>query len=195
MKTTETSNNKKQGAGKPTAQAQEKKPRRKRVLILSLLLVLFLAAGTFAVWNLIPRDTLEQTVAVALLPELDANALEITDKESLIAAMQEEADAAYFTLQVHPEASFSAATGEGSFYLMNPTTNVYPITFTITLDATGEVLYQSGALMPGQQIQSLTLSAIPEPGSHKATVSVTIFNPDTQEKEGETQAIIDLTVV
>lgn len=178
--------------------AQEAKlKRRKRIrrMLIVLLLLLLIGLGAYSLVTLEPQQIEAPNQAVAIMPSLDANAEEITDKESLQAAMQKEADAHYFTLQVYPEASFSANSGEGSFSLMNPGTNVYPISFEITRDDTGETLYTSGTLMPGHQISTIALDVTPTLGTYDATVHVSIFDAETQTKEGETQAKIALYVV
>lgn len=178
-------------AGTPN---EEKKSRKKRWIILLLLLLALLAAGTFIGLKLMEQPEESGSSSVAVMPDLDANAKDIGTREELEEAMQAEADAAYFTLQVNPEATFSSQTGEGTFELINPTTNVYPISFVITLDESGQQLYQSGSVMPGQEITGITLDTNLAPGTHSATVSVSIYDDGTHEQEGETQAKINLIV-
>lgn len=171
-------------------QAPEEKKSRKKWILIALLLLLLLGLGTCAVLNL-PQ---EEPSPVAVMPDLDGNIEDITTREELESAMQEEADAAYFNLQVNPDAIFSAGTGEGSFELINPNNNVYPISFVITLDATGQEVYRSGTVPPNKQISTIILNPVPSSGTHDATVRVSIYNPDTQEKEGETLVKIKMSV-
>lgn len=178
----------------PSNETEEKKSRKKRWIILLLLLLLLLGAGAFIGFKLIQPSVEVDTPSVAVMPDMDANAKDLGTREELEEAMQQEADSAYFTLQVNPEATFSSKTGEGTFELINPTTNTYPISFTITLDESGEELYRSGSVMPGQQITGITLDTKLAPGTYDATVSVSIYNDSTHEQEGETQAKIDLII-
>lgn len=171
--------------------AQEKRRKRKRALLALLLLLLLLALGTCAAVNFL-GDEQEDATAVAVMPELDANAEDIANRESLENAMQNAADANYFTLQVNPEATFSSQTGEGRFELINPPKNVFPISFDITIDGSGQTVYQSGAVPPGKQIKNIALGSTPKPGSYQATVNVFIYNPENQGKEGE--AIVKITL-
>lgn len=173
--------------------AQEKRRKRKRALLALILLLLLLALGTCAAVNLLD-DKQEDAPAVAVMPELDANAEDIADRESLENAMQNAADANYFTLQVNPEAAFSSQTGEGRFELINPPENVFPISFDITIDGSGQTVYQSGTVLPGKQIKSIALGSKPKPGSYQATVNVFIYNPESQGKEGEAKVRITLNV-
>ena len=171
------------------------KPNRKRWIVIAFLLLLLLGLGTCALYTFMDSEEEETTSSVALMPDLDANAEDIATRKSFESAMQEKADASYFTLQINPDAQFSAATGEGTFELINPSSNVYPISFTITLDSTNEIIYESGTVMPHKQINQITLTKTPTAGTHKATVNVSIYNNDTHVKEGETQAKITLYVV
>ncbi|RDB60883.1 hypothetical protein C1878_12605 [Gordonibacter sp. 28C] len=174
--------------------AQEKRRKRKKILLVLLLLLLLLALGTCTAVNLLGDKQEDAPAAVAVMPGLDANAEDISDREGMESAMQSAADANYFTLQVNPDASFSSQTGEGRFELVNPLDNVFPISFDITLDESGQKVYQSGAVMPGKQIRGIALDSTPDPGSYRATVNVSIYDRETQEKEGETKVKITLHV-
>lgn len=174
--------------------AREKRRRNKKLLLALLLLLLLLVLGTCTAARFLGDKQEDAPAAVAIMPGLDANAEDIADREGMENAMQNTADANYFTLQVNPEASFSSQTGEGRFELVNPFDNVFPISFDITLDESGRTIYQSGAVMPGKQIRGITLDSKPDPGSYQATVDVFIYDRQTQEKEGETKVKITLNV-
>lgn len=170
--------------------AEKKKKSRKKIIIVIVALLL-LAAAILAALKFCSE---EERSPVAIMPGLDANAQDITTREELTDAMQEAADASYFTLQVNPEASFSSDTGEGTFEMVNPSVNVYPISFQLYLDEDGSLLYESGVIMPNQMISGITLDQKPSPGTYKATVKVLIYNPDDNSKEGETEAKITMYV-
>ncbi|WP_139653650.1 hypothetical protein [Raoultibacter phocaeensis] len=178
------------GTGRPSPpatskDAKEQSRKRKRIALV-LLLLLLLALGSCTTLHFCGNQRAEEAT-VAVMPDLDANAEDITDREGLESAMQQKADANYFSLQVNPDAFFSSQSGEGAFELINPETNVYPISFSIVLDGSGQRLYQSGTIMPNKQIRSITLDQPLDPGDHPATVIISIYNQDTHEKEGETR--------
>ena len=60
----------------------------------------------------------------------------------------------------------------------------------ITLDDTGEVIYESGAISPGQNIHYAILNRELDPGTYEATATVTGFNRDTHDEEGSLAAKI-----
>lgn len=173
---------------------EKEESKKKRWILLLLLLLALLAVVAFIGFKLLDKPGFSDSVPVAVMPDMDGNAQDINTREALEKAMQQEADAAYFTLQVNPEASFSSASTEGSFELINPSSNVYPISFVLTLDENKQEIYRSGSVMPGQEITNITLNTKLSPGAYSATVSVSIYNDTTHEQEGETQAKINLIV-
>lgn len=180
-------------ASAPSKDEREKSRKKKRILLV-LLLLLLLTLGTCTAARFLGGHQEETPINAAIMPELDANAEDIADREALEGAMQKKADASYFSLQVNPDASFSAQTGEGRFELINPVENAFPISFDITLDESGKTVYQSGAVLPGKQIKGIALDAKLDPGSYQATVNVLIYSQETEQKEGETQVKITLHV-
>lgn len=170
---------------------KERRKRRRRILVeLIIILVLILLLCLL----LLKCTDREDASLVVLMPEIDLNAEDIFNRQDLLDAMQAKADASYFHLQINPEASFSSSTGKGSFEIVNPSTNVYPISVNLYLDEDNSLLYESGSILPNMQITSIELLRKLDPGTHAATAKVFIYNQTTLEKEGETQARIILTV-
>jgi len=165
-------------------------PKRKKIIVIVIVLLLIIAAILAALKFCSP----EEESYVALMPDIDANAQDITTREELENAMQEFADANYFTLQVNPEAEFISSTGEGTFEIVNPSVNVYPISFELYLDDDNSLLYKSGAIMPNTQVRGITLEKKLDPGTYTGTARVAIYDPDDQAKVGETEAKITMNV-
>ena len=65
---------------------------------------------------------------------------------------------------------------------------------TITLDDTGEVVYESGAISPGQSIQYITLNRELDPGAYSATATVTGYDRESHEKAGALAVAIRVIV-
>lgn len=82
--------------------------------------------------------------------------------------------------------------GEAGFN--NLAANHYDQKLSISLDDTGEVVYESGAIKPGQNIQYITLNRNLDSGTYAATASVTGYDPETHEKEGTLNALITIVV-
>lgn len=62
--------------------------------------------------------------------------------------------------------------GRAENVLINPEGNVCYFKFSLTLDDTGEVLYESGLVEPGTAIVGFDLDVIPEPGTYNVTLNV-----------------------
>lgn len=65
---------------------------------------------------------------------------------------------------------------------------------TITLDETGEVLWQSGAIKPGQSIDDAKLSRTFEAGAYPVTATVTGYDSDTHEEKGKLAGKVTLYI-
>ena len=65
---------------------------------------------------------------------------------------------------------------------------------TITLDETGEVLWQSGAIKPGQSIDDAKLSRTFDAGAYPVTATVTGYDSDTHEEKGKLAGKVTLYI-
>lgn len=166
---------------------ETKKNNKKKVLLWLLLLISLVGGLGIYYWQ--KNQTSVPMISADLLPEVgDATDREIAEKA------QEVADANYFTLTINPTAVFEDGTSEGSIEIINPATNVYPIAVDITLDDTGEVIYSSGAIYPNQQVLTAKLLKDLDKGEYDATATVNIYDPDSKEKQGVTEAEMKITV-
>lgn len=106
--------------------------------------------------------------------------------------VRRKADANYFTLQINPEAVFEDGNSSGSIEIVNPGTNVYPIAVDITL-SNGELVYSSGAIYPNQFVENVNLITPLAKGEYQAKATINIYDPETKEKQGVTEA--ELTII
>jgi tartrate dehydratase beta subunit/fumarate hydratase class I family protein len=53
--------------------------------------------------------------------------------------------------------------------IRNPQTNTYPVNVVITDDQTGDVIYTSGAIEPGEEVSHVQLEKTLAKGTHSAT--------------------------
>ena len=65
---------------------------------------------------------------------------------------------------------------------------------TITLDETGEELWQSGAIKPGQSIDNAKLSRTFDAGTYPVTATVTGYDSDTHEEKGKLAGKVTLYI-
>jgi hypothetical protein len=184
----------KENGNNPRGRAPDeiKRRRRRQIMIAAAILVMII------IILLLLRSCKTQAPneggGAVLLPDIGGDVQDITTRQDLLSAMQEAADASYFTLKINPEASFSAATGEGSFEIINPPENAYPISVIIRLDDDKTVIYESGGIMPNQYISKALLPNKLSKGVYDATARVSIYDPETKEMQGETEAKIKITV-
>lgn len=76
---------------------------------------------------------------------------------------------------------FADGESTGDLYIVNPATNMLYMKVTITLDDTGEVVYDSGGIPPNHYIDNDKLAKVLEAGEYAATARVTLYDPDNQE--------------
>ena len=160
---------------------------KKKYLLLLSVLSLFLIGGWFYFQQ--PTSDPSEVISGDLLPDP-----KYAEGRPTADVAQEVADANYFTLNISPVAEFESGQSEGSLQIINPETNVYPIDVVLTLKATGEELYSSGAIFPNEQIMSGKLEQNLDPGEHEATATINVYHPETKEKQGTTRAQISLIV-
>ncbi|PFN47093.1 hypothetical protein COJ75_30120 [Bacillus thuringiensis] len=150
--------------------------------------MLFALIGSLTVYILNSREAPEIIAGDFLPDEKDAKKL---DKRKVAAA---KVDASNFTLSIYPEATFQEETGKGFLHIRNEPSNAYPINVKIKRDDTNEVIYETGAIYPGHEVKEVTLEKPLKAGKYQATADVDIFDPKSKNKEGTTQAELQVTV-
>ena len=81
----------------------------------------------------------------------------------------------------------SAVTGTADLALVNPEGNLYGLTFGITLEETGEILYASGLVLPGMCIEDFKFKAeaLTNPGEYAANLTIGVYDGSTRAKISE----------
>lgn len=164
-------------------QTHERAHKKRGLLWLLLFALIICGLGAYFYFQKDPVPI----ISADLLPE----AGDATDQR-LSERAQEIADANYFTLQINPEAVFEDGNSSGSIEIVNPGTNVYPIAVDITL-SNGELVYSSGAIYPNQFVENVNLIIPLAKGEYQAKATINIYDPETKEKQGVTEA--ELTII
>lgn len=164
-------------------QTHERAHKKRGLLWLLLFALIICGLGAYFYFQ---KDSVP-IISADLLPE----AGDATDQR-LSERAQEIADANYFTLQINPEAVFEDGNSSGSIEIVNPGTNVYPIAVDITL-SNGELVYSSGAIYPNQFVENVNLITPLAKGEYQAKATINIYDPETKEKQGVTEA--ELTII
>lgn len=72
----------------------------------------------------------------------------------------------------YPTVKIAANTTDVQMFLLNPEGNPCYFSFEVVLKDTGETLYKSKLVPPGQAITNITLSRPLEKGTYKATIKI-----------------------
>lgn len=176
----------------PNTNEEEDKKKRFLWLWLLLLLVIALAGGAFLYFNHSSSTPKSQVVSGEFLPK-KKDAKTMTDAE-LAKYAQQAVDASQFQLQINPKSSINFNTQSGYIGIKNPKTNAYPINVTFYNTADNSKIYSSGAIEPGQEVTSGTLTKKLQKGSYEIKARFDIFDNKTKQKRGQQSAIVNMTV-
>lgn len=179
-------------ATKKLNETNEEDKKKKSRLLLLLLLLLFAIAGGLGYYFFSNQTEPIQVVSGDYLPDTK-DAKKMTDKE-IKEAEQKVVDDSKFNMVIKSEAVFENGDSEGSLYIQNPIQNSYPINVEIHLDSNNELVYSSGAMEPGYEINGARLDKKLAKGEYPATATFNIFDPSTKEKCGQVQAGITILV-
>ena len=117
----------------------------------------------------------------------------MSDKEIADAA-QKKVDASQFNMIIGSKAEIDSQTNQGKLSIKNPKTNAYPINVVITDDKTGDVIYTSGAIEPGEEVRDVTLEKSLAKGTYRATARFSLYDSKTRTKKGEVAAGVSINV-
>lgn len=128
--------------------------------------------------------------------EPDANAAPVSSEkpltpEEIRAQLQAQADESAFRVRINARPRVTGRRAE--LLLENPVENTNSLSVTITLNEGGETVFESGPLVPGQQMLTAELTADLPPGEHPATACCSTIDPETGQAVGS-QALIDLVL-
>ena len=114
--------------------------------------------------------------------------------EQIKAQMQRVAEESQFSFKINSRPVFADGGAKGSLGIENPNYNVYPMVVQIFLDSTGEMIYDSGGILPNQHIDSAKLLSELAAGEYNATAVFNAYDPDTKVWQGKAQAALIITV-
>ena len=165
--------------------------RRRAALGALVLLALLLAAALL--WG---RPRRPKPAEPAFAANATIGALpDKTDKE-IEAMLQQAVDEKSVAFSIKYDPTFASGSAEGELKMESPGNNINYIFFTIALDETGELIYESGLLKPNSYIYSDRLQT-KEPlpaGSYACTAPVHLLDRDTDKEKGIAQAALVITI-
>ncbi|MBE6759014.1 MAG: hypothetical protein E7554_02870 [Ruminococcaceae bacterium] len=130
--------------------------------------------------------------------DIDPNAsigqLEGKTPEEIQAELNRIVEEGMFNISINATPVFNNGTAAGSLKIENIPANHYNMKVKITLDSTGEVIYQSGIIEPNHHIENAPLDVPLPKGTHAATATFTAIDPETNAAMGYAAARITILV-
>lgn len=115
-------------------------------------------------------------------------------EEEIKAELDRIVEEGMFNISISSVIKFADGTSEGIAYIENVPGNRYHMQVTINLDDSGEEVYRSAAIAPGNYVEKITLSSDLDPGTYEATAAFTALDQDTHEEAGKAAAKVSLVV-
>lgn len=116
-------------------------------------------------------------------------------EEEVIAELNRVVDEGMFNIAINSYITFPDGRSEGVANIENVPGNRYNMTVSIVLDDTGETVYQSKGIKPGQYIQKIRLDEELPEGFYYATAVFTAYAQDeAHSRVGQAAAKIQLEI-
>ena len=188
----------------------QRKERRSKKWLLWLIVALLLCTVTLLVlhqfgiikfpWEkTAPQTPVAPIIAGDLFPgvgDAESGTLAGMTKEDILEQMQRVADASYFSFKINTMVTLEDGNSLGDLGIENPNYNVYPMVVRIYLgeDGSGELIYDSGGILPNQHINNAKLGTKLSKGNYKALAQLYAYDPDTHVNIFKSSAILDIVV-
>ncbi|MEG1757973.1 MAG: hypothetical protein RR235_05885 [Oscillospiraceae bacterium] len=163
---------------------RKKKNKKRLILIIAAVLLAAAAVGVIIGLRIIKAKDHESAPIV----EGQLSEQEIAGK------LQEQVDSGMFNCEINPAPTFETGDSAGLLAIRNATANNKDMLVTITLDDTGETVYKSKVLKPGEQIMRDSLSVKLPQGKYPATALVTVLKPSTEDDVAKLKMALNIII-
>lgn len=167
-----------------------KKKREKRMLIVLGILLAFVIIFFFV------RKGALAEVKTSLLYVWDKFAENGTlkDEQEFYDNLQQEADQTSFSFRIYTEPVFYKGDEEAQFLIGNPEVNWQGMRVAVVLDDTGETIYTTKVLKPGETIEKVKLDKVLDRGIYSATAVISAIDLDTENEIGQVAAALKIRI-
>lgn len=170
---------------------KEKKGKLQLVIILLLLALLALGAGMY--YQLTREEPMDRLARDSLAL---GGMLPGKTPEEIADLLNQKVEEGMVNIGIAAEPVFEQNGKKGRIGIENIAANHYSFRVTLTLDDTGEVLYQSGLIDPDYYIEFVELNQRLQAGDYPATASIVTYSLDETEDEiAETRVKLVLHVM
>lgn len=166
-----------------------KSPRTRKRVLIPVIIVLVLAAAGAAAWFFAgaPDDLFD--------PNAQSGQAPYKTQEEIQAELDRVVEEGMFNISIASMIEFADGTSPGTAYIENVPGNRYLMQVTITLDDTGETVYESKAIKPGQYIETIALANDLDQGDYAATATFSALDAESHEEIGQAAAKVSLNVL
>lgn len=172
------------------APAPKSRPKRSgKGLVIALIVIVAAVVGVL-IWYFASHQSIGQEALNAGVQPTPAAANAV----SQLPDNGEAPEPAQFDFEINDNPIFSSSIGKGDLGIANPRHNYYTMHVEIIEDGTGDSLYSSGTLLPGEQIEEDSLMKALAKGDHAATARIYAYDPETGSKVVDTSAGLTITV-
>lgn len=177
------------------ANNNKKRPQRSLlILLLLLLLLLAVVAGAMLVGGSRGKTESTEPTGPVFAANASIGALPGKTQEEIQAMLQQQVDDRMVAFSINANPEFENGTAKGKLLLEAPANNINYIEFVIKRDDNGQTIYRSGLMKPNQYIEEDKLSVNLPKGEYPCTVDITLYDPETLEAKGMSQAGITIVV-
>lgn len=173
----------------PHAAPPEQKGNRKRAAIIAIICALAAIAIWLLVWLFACNG------ASLFDPNAQDGQAPYKSAEEMQAELDRVVEEGMFNISIAGAIQFDDGASEGTAYIENVPGNRYNMRVSITEDATGDVLYESGVLKPNQFIEKIALAKDLDQGSYPATATFTALDPASYDEVGQAAAKVVVNVI
>jgi hypothetical protein len=151
---------------------------KKKVLIVVLILVLILIIGALAaiIFNLLKsKETSDDGTPTSRRNTV----VSMDNKDEILADLNNKIAEGLFEVKMNVEWSFEdSSTPSENAYVANVTSNSNTVYFDVTLDSTGETIYESPYLPVGSELSNIALSSQLAAGTYPCTLTYHLIDDD-----------------
>ena len=127
-------------------------------------------------------------------PSAQSGSLPGRTQEEIQAELDKIVEEGMFNISIASVVVFADGQSEGEARIENIAANRYNMGVAITLDESGEVLYTSKGLKPGQYIETIRLDRDLPAGEYQATALFTAYTQEELLKVGQAAARITIVI-
>jgi hypothetical protein len=157
--------------------------QRKNVCFIGVLLIAAVMAGILVWFHFIKKDTAYRDEDFFDLAA-EAGVLSNMSEREIRSELDWGVDEGMLDISIASGITFENSKAKGQADIYNSKANNYIIKVVITLDDTGEKVYESKKIKPGDQIQYIKLDKILGTGEYPATAMFSAYSQDTHQIVG-----------